>query len=790
MAQSGTEPVAVSFYIREIGAILIGAIAVILLLALASYVPSDRAPDLTSGSFANIIGSVGAAVAFGCYWAFGIVAYLVPFGMLAACAVTLRWHRDNVDWFSTGCRVGGGFLLVIASTTLATLHVSGFSALPAGPGGNVGDTLVHYTIQYINNAGLTILSFVGVLIALQLLIGFSWLNVLEWIGRWVTKASVGALNATRWVYRCMVTGVRAIGRFINYENRRPAARPRESVRPMRVTPSVGNASKDQSDRPATKAVGLPHLDDWKQRDGASSHFETAAERPPAGARVAAVPPRSDIEPTVLSKLPSLEILSTHSSENATKEEEHQALIALGERLRAILADYGVAIEVESIISGPVVSRFEIQLAPGLKVNKIISLANDLAREIAVSSVRVVPVIPGKSVVGIEIPNRVRATVTLKEVLAQSEFNDAKRPLTLALGKDIAGEPVYADLERMPHLLVAGTTGSGKSVGINTMLLSMMYRLTPEDVRLILVDPKMLELSVYEGIPHLLTPVVTDMQDAAKALQWCVAEMERRYRLMKELEVRSLGGFNEKIAEAEKRGTTLPDPLWQPDSGEDQQVLTKLPLIVVVIDEFADMIMIVGKKVEQLIARIAQKARAAGIHLVLATQRPSVDVITGLIKANIPCRISYQVSSQVDSRTIIDQVGAEQLLGHGDMLYLPPGSSVPERVHGAFVSDDEVLAVIADWRRRGTPDYAYDIMNEDVSFNISDLGFDSGDDADDLYQQAVQFVIESRRASASALQTKFQIGWNKAARFMDQMEQHGVVTVPDHKGRREVLAAEE
>ena len=319
----------------------------------------------------------------------------------------------------------------------------------------------------------------------------------------------------------------------------------------------------------------------------------------------------------------------------------------------------------------------------------------------------------------------------------------------------------------------------------------MYRLTPEDVRLILVDPKMLELSVYEGIPHLLTPVVTDMQDAAKALQWCVAEMERRYRLMKELAVRSLGGFNEKIADAERRRTTIPDPLWQPDSGEDQQSLSKLPLIVVVIDEFADMIMIVGKKVEQLIARIAQKARAAGIHLVLATQRPSVDVITGLIKANIPCRISYQVSSQVDSRTIIDQVGAEQLLGHGDMLYLPPGSSVPERVHGAFVSDDEVLAVIADWRKRGSPDYAYDIMNEDVSFNVNDLGFESGgDDADDLYQQAVQFVIESRRASASALQTKFQIGWNKAARFMDQMEQHGIVTVPDHKGRREVLASED
>ena len=793
MAQSGTEPVAVSFYVREIGAILLGALAVILVLALASYVPSDRVVDLSSSGFANIIGSFGAAVAFGCYWALGVVSYLVPLAMFGGCAAILRWHSDTVDWIDVGCRVGGGVLLVFAATTLATLHLSALATLPAGSGGGVGDALVDYTVRYVNTAGLTILSFVCALIALQLLIGFSWLNVLEWTGRYVVKTSVGAFNVGKWIYGTMTEVIRALVRFIASEDVSPPVRSRRhgAANPLRVTPTVSAEPNTSSDRQQEGEIGIPFVDDWQHRSRTSSsplrlNEDSSSER----VRAAAVQPRNDIEPTVLSKLPSLEILSTQSNENVTSE-EHQALILLGERLRAILADYGVAIEVESIISGPVVSRFEIQLAPGLKVNKIISLANDLAREIAVSSVRVVPVIPGKSVVGIEIPNRVRATVTLKEVLAQSEFNDAKRPLTLALGKDIAGEPVYADLERMPHLLVAGTTGSGKSVGINTMLLSMMYRLTPDDVRLILVDPKMLELSVYEGIPHLLTPVVTDMQDAAKALQWCVAEMERRYRLMKELEVRSLGGFNEKIEEAEKKGTMLPDPLWQPDSGEDQQTLAKLPLIVVVIDEFADMIMIVGKKVEQLIARIAQKARAAGIHLILATQRPSVDVITGLIKANIPCRISYQVSSQVDSRTIIDQVGAEQLLGHGDMLYLPPGSSVPERVHGAFVSDDEVLAVIADWRRRGSPDYAYDIMNEDVSFNINDLGFESsGDGIDELYQDAVQYVIESRRASASALQTKFQIGWNKAARFMDQMEQHGIVTVPDHKGRREVLASED
>ena len=794
MAQSGTEPVAVSFYIREAGAILLAALAVILLLAFASYVPPDQVVDVASTRFVNIIGTVGAATSFGCFWAFGVVSYLIPFGLLVGSAAILRSRIGTVDWYSVGCRAGGSLLLIFSTTVLASVHISEITSFPSGAGGNMGGTLVLYTIQYVNTAGLTIISFVGVLIALQLILGFSWLNVLEWTGRGVVKSSKWSVNALKWLYRSFVRLYSSICAVLISDTQSSPKRmqPRAPSHPVRVPPTIGVNSKGSVEQASNESVRSLRVEDWSENLlGSPSEIQGDEAVSDRVALIAPVPPHSDIEPSVLTKLPSLEILAANSSGNSMNEEEHQALIALGERLRSILADYGVSIEVESIISGPVVSRFEIQLAPGLKVNKIISLANDLAREIAVSSVRVVPVIPGKSVVGIEIPNRVRATVTLKEVLAQPEFSDAKRPLILALGKDIAGESVYVDLERMPHLLVAGTTGSGKSIGINTMLLSMLYRLTPEDVRFILVDPKMLELSVYEGIPHLLTPVVTDMQDAARALQWCVAEMERRYRVMKELEVRNLGGFNEKVAEAEKRGQGIPDPLWQPESGEDQQTLVKLPLIVVVIDEFADMIMIVGKKVEQLIARIAQKARAAGIHLVLATQRPSVDVITGLIKANIPCRISYQVSSQVDSRTIIDQVGAEQLLGHGDMLYLPSGSSVPERVHGAFVSDDEVLAVIADWRRRGSPAYAYDIMNDDAPFNLNDLGFENGgDDADDLYPQAVQFVIESRRASASALQTKFQIGWNKAARFMDQMEQHGIVTVPDHKGRREVLASED
>ena len=770
MAQSSTEPVTVSFFLRECGAILVGAFGVILLLALVSYAPIDSLPVWPEGKFDNLAGSVGASTAFGLFWTCGIVSYVFPVGLFACCAAILYWREHPINLPFVSLRLGGVVLFVLSATTLAALHIPSYETLPHGSGGVLGGLFVVHTVDFIEVTGLSLVAFVFWLISLQLAIGFSWLVILESTGKGVFRSWQFMRKASRWFGTVFAACYRMIRRWSKQLNRQvPLPKPRpNTITPLMLAPSVSYGAGDSQ----------------------HGEFEVAAKR---SREIEPVVPMQQryAEPTILNKLPSLEILSTLSDDTAIDEAEQQALLALGERLRSILADYGVTIEVESIISGPVVSRFEIQLAPGLKVSKIISLANDLAREIAVKSVRVVPVIPGKSVVGIEIPNRIRATVTLREVLSYPEFMNSKRPLTLALGKDISGEPVYVDLERMPHLLVAGTTGSGKSVGVNTMLLSLLYRLTPEDVRLILIDPKMLELSVYEGIPHLLTPVVTYMQDAAKALQWCVTEMERRYRIMMELKVRNLSGYNAKIVEAEESGELLRDPLWDSKSGADQQMLSKLPLIVVVIDEFADMIMIVGKKIEQLIARIAQKARAAGIHLVLATQRPSVDVITGLIKANIPCRISYQVSSQVDSRTILDQVGAEHLLGHGDMLYVAPGTSVPERVHGAFVSDDEVLAVIEDWRQRGTPAYVYDIMNEVESFNFTDLGGNGiGEEEDDLYQQAVRFVLESRRASASALQTKFQIGWNKAARFMDQMEGQGFVSAPDHKGRREVMLAED
>src|SRR5690625_4395206 len=462
-----------------------------------------------------------------------------------------------------------------------------------------------------------------------------------------------------------------------------------------------------------------------------------------------------------------------------------------------LKDFNIDIEVVEVQPGPVVTRFEIQPAPGIKASRITNLAKDLARSLAVISVRVVEVIPGRPVMGLEIPNEHREIVRLSEVLATDVYEKSRASLTLALGHDIAGQPVIADLAKMPHLLVAGTTGSGKSVGVNVMLLSMLYKATPEQVRLMLVDPKMLELSVYEGIPHLLTPVITDMKDAANGLRWCVGEMERRYKLMSALGVRNLAGYNRKVEEARRAGEPILDPLWKPEeefeAGHEQAPapeLQTLPSIVVVIDEFADMIMIVGKKVEQLIARIAQKARAAGIHLSLATQRPSVDVITGLIKANVPTRMAFQVSSKVDSRTILDQGGAEQLLGHGDMLYLPPGTSVPIRVHGAFVDDHEVHNVVADWKKRGAPEYIDGVTDESTN-NIPVPGLSGGDESDDgegdaLYDQAVAYVIESRRASISSVQRKLRIGYNRAARLIETMEAAGVVSEAGHNGTREVL----
>ncbi|MCI0511416.1 DNA translocase FtsK [Chromohalobacter marismortui] len=561
----------------------------------------------------------------------------------------------------------------------------------------------------------------------------------------------------------------------------PAASP-EDAPPSAPRGQVENAPGETPDTPAAEpSPSEPVTDDeapalWTVEHLQNQRPETVPSTEPEGA------------------LPTLRLLTPTGEQKPNYTDEQLADMA--ELLETRLREYGVKAEVVDTWPGPVITRFEIKPAAGVKVSKISNLSKDLARSLMVKSVRVVEIIPGRPTVGIEIPNPNRAMIRLREVLDSDVYQQAESPLTMGLGQDIGGNPVVANLNKMPHLLVAGTTGSGKSVGVNAMLISMLLKATPDEVRMIMVDPKMLELSVYDGIPHLLAPVVTDMKEAANALRWCVAEMERRYKLMAAMGVRNLAGFNAKLDEAERHGAQVADPLWEPQPWEMHQpppVLEKLPYIVVVIDEFADMFMIVGKKVEELIARLAQKARAAGIHLILATQRPSVDVVTGLIKANIPTRMAFQVSSRVDSRTILDQGGAENLLGHGDMLYLPAGAGMPTRVHGAFVDDDEVHRIVEDWKRRGEPEYVDEILSGGVSADaLTGLEADGGEgdnaERDALYDEAVQFVTESRRASISAVQRRFKIGYNRAARLVEAMEAAGVVSSMGTNGAREVLAS--
>ena len=557
-------------------------------------------------------------------------------------------------------------------------------------------------------------------------------------------------------------------------------------------PTQPVASQQHYQQPAQPVASQQHYQQPAQPVAPQQHYQQPAQP------VTPPPQDSLIHPLLMrngdsrpahrpsTPLPSLDLLTPPPSE--VEPIDTFALEQMARLVEARLADFRIKADVVNYSPGPVITRFELNLAPGVKAARISNLSRDLARSLSTAAVRVVEVIPGKPYVGLELPNKKRQTVYLREVLDNAKFRDNSSPLTVVLGKDIAGEPVVADLAKMPHLLVAGTTGSGKSVGVNAMILSMLYKAQPEDVRFIMIDPKMLELSVYEGIPHLLTEVVTDMKDAANALRWSVNEMERRYKLMSALGVRNLAGYNDKIAEAARMGRPIPDPYWKPGDSMDVQhpVLEKLPYIVVLVDEFADLMMTVGKKVEELIARLAQKARAAGIHLVLATQRPSVDVITGLIKANIPTRIAFTVSSKIDSRTILDQGGAESLLGMGDMLYSAPNSTIPVRVHGAFVRDEEVHAVVQDWKARGRPQYI-DGITSDSESEGGGGGFDGGEELDPLFDQAVNFVTQKRKASISGVQRQFRIGYNRAARIIEQMEAQGIVSEQGHNGNREVLA---
>ncbi|WP_027949431.1 DNA translocase FtsK [Haliea salexigens] len=751
--------------LREGAFIGVSAACLYVLLALVTYSPSDPGWSAT-GSGTRILnagGPTGAWVADVAFSLVGFAAYLLPL-LLAyrALVILLQRHRQQAfDWVTFGIRALGLVLVMVAGTALAAMNDTGSSGLPQGAGGILGQAIGDGFTVAFSAIGSRLILLAVFLFGMTIFADVSWLRLMERLGRWTLN---GAQRVRLWC-------VNAIDRLRDRRQREKALEARKAVIDEHVERS--------------KQRKPPKIKPLKPRPEKSERAEKEKQQPLFDA-------------PVTGELPALNLLDAETKD-PTKGFSEEALAAMSRLLELKLADFGISAEVVAVYPGPVITRFEIQPAAGIKVSRISNLAKDLARSLAVISVRVVEVIPGKSVVGIEIPNEDREIVNFREVLSSRAFDQSRSPLTLALGHDISGEPVVADLGKMPHLLVAGTTGSGKSVGVNAMLLSLLYKSTPADVRLIMVDPKMLELSVYDGIPHLLTPVITDMKDAANGLRWCVAEMERRYKLMAHLGVRNLAGYNRKLADAEREGTPIVDPLWKPDpilalTDEEQEApaLERLPSIVVVIDEFADMMMIVGKKVEELIARIAQKARAAGIHLILATQRPSVDVITGLIKANIPTRIAFQVSSKIDSRTILDQGGAEQLLGHGDMLYLPPGSGLPTRVHGAFCSDEEVHRVVADWKRRGEPRYIDGLLDEGSSTPVTagELQASNGDEdpeSDNLYDEAVHYVTQSRRASISSVQRKLRIGYNRAARLIESMEQAGVVSEMGTNGQREVLA---
>ena len=752
--------------LRDALFVAVTAGCLLMLLALATYHPSDPGWSASGSeeSIHNLAGITGAFLSDALFSLLGYAAFLIPVLLAFRASRMLIRGEDPplTDWTLVGLQSLGLVLLIVAATSIAALNDQGLSDLPQGAGGILGDGIGQRFDNALNPVGARLTLLAMFLAGLTMFADISWLAVIDYTGKQCINLS------SRCWHWCVVTRDRVVDRR--------ARKKQQGQRKVEIEQFVAKEKK----RTPPKIKPL------------------AVNKEP-GARVEKEKQTVLFDAPVAGEIPPLDLLDP-APDSGGRGYSREELESLSRLLELKLADFGVTAQVTAVYPGPVVTRFEIQPAAGVKVSRISNLAKDVARSLAVISVRVVEVIPGKSVVGIEIPNADRQTVNFKEVLSSKTFEDSKSTLTLALGHDIAGAPIVADLAKMPHLLVAGTTGSGKSVGVNCMLVSLLYKATPDDVRLILVDPKMLELSVYEGIPHLLTPVITDMKDAANGLRWCVAEMERRYKLMSQLGVRNLAGYNRKVLDAIKIGVPIPDPLWKPDplamTPEEEQLqphLEKLPSIVVVIDEFADMMMIVGKKVEQLIARIAQKARAAGIHLILATQRPSVDVITGLIKANIPTRIAFAVSSKVDSRTILDQGGADQLLGFGDMLYLPSGSSVPMRVHGAFCSDDEVHRVVADWKRRGQPLYLENLLDEGgqtpVTAGELQSATSDGDDpeADALYDEAVHYVCKSRRASISSVQRKLRIGYNRAARLIEAMEAAGVVTDMGTNGQREVLA---